>query len=181
MRVRRRREERCTLEFSLTRRVHQTVGIMVWSAITYRSRSLLVFVRGNMNGQRYVDKLVTAHILPFLRQLENPFFHQDNAHPYIARLWTVLMLMSCLLPWHFYFRILCPLNMFWRSEEDWRGRYIFRRRWKLFSTINFGRHKSLLVTFCDLNVLLLSTYSSWFWHVLKLCTRSPDFETCGEI
>lgn len=35
--------------------VRQTVGIMVSAAITYRSRSRLVFARNNTNVQRNVD------------------------------------------------------------------------------------------------------------------------------
>lgn len=85
MRVRRRRGERRNVEFSVARHVHQTVGIMVWGAITYGSRSRLVFIRGNMNAQRYVDEVVEPHILPFLQQLEDPLFQQDNARPHIAR------------------------------------------------------------------------------------------------
>jgi len=33
-----------------------TVGVMVWGAIAYGSRSPLIFIRGNMNAQRYIQE-----------------------------------------------------------------------------------------------------------------------------
>lgn len=48
-------------------------------------RSRFVFVRGNINAQRYVDKVVEPHILPFPQQLEDPSFQQHNASTHITR------------------------------------------------------------------------------------------------
>lgn len=66
MRVRRRHGEHRNVQFSVERHVHRTVGVMVWGAITYGSRSHLALIRGNMNAQRYVDEVVEPQILPFL-------------------------------------------------------------------------------------------------------------------
>lgn len=84
-RVRRRRGERRQMQFAHERDVHRTVGVMVWGAISYGSRSPLVFVRGNLNAQRYVDEVMTPYLLPYIQTLENPIFQQDNARPHIAR------------------------------------------------------------------------------------------------
>lgn len=63
-RVRRRRGERRDPQFFGERHVHHTVGIMVWGAITYGSRSPLVFIRGNMTAVRYIQEVVEPHVLP---------------------------------------------------------------------------------------------------------------------
>lgn len=84
-RVRRRRGERRVPQFFVERHVHRTVGIMVWGAIAYGSRSPLVFIRGNMTAQRYIQEIVEPHLLPYLRTLPNPTFQQDNARPHVAR------------------------------------------------------------------------------------------------
>lgn len=84
-RVRRRRGERRNPQFSVERHVHRTVGVMVWGAIAYGSRSPLVFIRGNMTAQRYIQDVVETHVLPYLRTLGNPLFQQDNARPHVAR------------------------------------------------------------------------------------------------
>ncbi|CAH1978256.1 unnamed protein product [Acanthoscelides obtectus] len=55
-RVRRRRGERRNPQFFVERHVHHTVGVMVWGAIAYGFRSPLIFIRGNMNAQRYIHE-----------------------------------------------------------------------------------------------------------------------------
>ena len=80
-----RRNERCDLQFSVERHVHRTVRNMVWKAIACGNRSPLLVIRGNMTAQRYIHKVVEAHVLPYLRTLLNPLFQQDNARPYVAR------------------------------------------------------------------------------------------------
>ncbi|CAH1982491.1 unnamed protein product [Acanthoscelides obtectus] len=51
--------------------------VMVWGA--YGSRSPLIFIRGNMNAQRYIHEVLEPHLLPYLDTLADPTFQQDNA------------------------------------------------------------------------------------------------------
>ncbi|CAH1967194.1 unnamed protein product [Acanthoscelides obtectus] len=81
-RVRRRRDERRNPQFFVERHVHHTVGGMVWGAIAYGSRLPLIFIRGNMNAQRYIHEVLEPHILPYLDTLADPTFQQDNARPH---------------------------------------------------------------------------------------------------
>ncbi|RZC37901.1 DDE 3 domain containing protein [Asbolus verrucosus] len=83
--VRKRHGERRDPQFSVERHVHRTVGVMVWGGIAYRSRSHLIFIRGNMTAQRYIREVVESHVLPYLRTLRNPLFQQDNARPHVAK------------------------------------------------------------------------------------------------
>ncbi|CAH2018799.1 unnamed protein product, partial [Acanthoscelides obtectus] len=84
-RVRRRRGERRNPQFFVERDVHHTVAVMVWGAIAYGSRSPLIFIRGNMNAQRYIHEVLEPHLLPYLDTLADPTFQQDNARPHVAR------------------------------------------------------------------------------------------------
>ncbi|CAH2017414.1 unnamed protein product [Acanthoscelides obtectus] len=65
VRVRRRRGERRNPQFFVERHVHHTVGVMVWGAKAYGSRSPLIFIRGNMNAQRYIHEVLEPHLLPY--------------------------------------------------------------------------------------------------------------------
>lgn len=49
-RVRRLRGERRNLDLALQRHTALTPGVMVWGAISYNSRSPLVFIEGNLNA-----------------------------------------------------------------------------------------------------------------------------------
>ncbi|CAH1996982.1 unnamed protein product [Acanthoscelides obtectus] len=97
-RVRRRRGERRNPQFSVERHVHHTVGVMVWGAIAYGSRSPLIFIRGNMNAQRYIHE---PHLLPYLDILADLTFQQDNARPHVARVTIDFFQHNdvTLLPW----------------------------------------------------------------------------------
>lgn len=103
-RVRRRRGERHDIGFVVERHVHRTVGVMVWGAIAYGSRSPLLFIRGSMTAARYVNEVLQATLLPYLddRPLRpQVLFQQDNARPHIARQ-TMDFLQQAgvnLLPW----------------------------------------------------------------------------------
>lgn len=87
-RVYRRRNERfapCTIT--------QTVGyqggsIMVWGAISYEGRTdLVVFNRGSVNAQRYVEEVLQDHVVPFAPFIGDNFrLMHDNARCHTARL-----------------------------------------------------------------------------------------------
>ncbi|CAH1993234.1 unnamed protein product [Acanthoscelides obtectus] len=100
-RVRRRRGERRNPQFFVERHVRHTVEVMVWGAIAYGSRSPLIFIRGNMNAQRYIHEVLEPHLLPYLDTLADPTFQQDNARPHVARVTIDFFQHNdvTLLPW----------------------------------------------------------------------------------
>ena len=61
---------------------------MVWAGISATAKTDLVFIDGNLNGQRYINEVLTHHVLPFLRQMPvpDPIFQDDNARPHRARI-----------------------------------------------------------------------------------------------
>ena len=63
----------------IPRVAYQGGGIMVWAGIS---------ASANLNGQRYIDEVLTPHVLPFLRQMPvaDPIFQDDNDRPHRARI-----------------------------------------------------------------------------------------------
>ncbi|CAH2001844.1 unnamed protein product [Acanthoscelides obtectus] len=114
-RVRRRRGERRNPQFFVERHVHHTVGVMVWGAIAYGSRSPLIFIRGNMNAQRYIHEVLEPHLLPYLDTLADPTFQQDNARPHVARVTIDFFQHNdvTLLPWPLRSPDLSPIEHVW--------------------------------------------------------------------
>ena len=60
-------------------------GLMVWAGIAYGHRTPMVFIDGRLTAQRYVDLILRAIVVPFIRQ-HNVTFQQDNARAHVARL-----------------------------------------------------------------------------------------------
>ncbi|CAH1958407.1 unnamed protein product [Acanthoscelides obtectus] len=114
-RVRRRRGERRNPQSFVERHVHHTVGVMVWGAIAYGSRSPLIFIRGNMNAQRYIHEVLEPHLLPYLDTLADPTFQQDNARPHVARVTIDFFQQNdvTLLPWPPISPDLSPIEHVW--------------------------------------------------------------------
>ncbi|CAH1978124.1 unnamed protein product [Acanthoscelides obtectus] len=114
-RVRRRRGERRNPQFFVERHVHHTVGVMVWGAIAYGSKSPLIFIRGNMNAQRYIHEVLEPHLLPYLDTLADPTFQQDNARPHAARVTIDFFQHNdvTLLPWPPRSPDLSPIEHVW--------------------------------------------------------------------
>ena len=61
---------------------------MVWAGISATAKTDFVFIDGNLNGQRYIDEVLTPHLLAFLRQMPvaDPIFQDDNAKPHQTRI-----------------------------------------------------------------------------------------------
>ena len=72
-------------KFSVQRHAALTGNLMVWWAICHGSRSPLVIIPGTLNAIRYINNVTEPVLLPFLQELENSIFQQDNARPHTAR------------------------------------------------------------------------------------------------
>ncbi|GFX64531.1 transposable element Tc1 transposase [Trichonephila clavipes] len=101
IRVKRYTGERCFPECVIERRSGLTPGVMVWGAISYHGRSILLRVEGNLNSNRYVREELQPEVIPFLQGIPETIFQQDNARPHVAK--TVRDFCSAqhmqLLPW----------------------------------------------------------------------------------
>ena len=77
-RVQRRPGERHLPECIRPQHTGPTSGFMVRRAISYNSRSHLVFLQGKVNRARYIAQVVNPVLLPFLRQEGNVLFQQET-------------------------------------------------------------------------------------------------------
>ena len=59
---------------------------MVWAGISYGYRTQLVVTDGNLNAQKYRDRVLAPHVVPLLQnQGVISVFQQDNARPHVSR------------------------------------------------------------------------------------------------
>ncbi|UYV71962.1 hypothetical protein LAZ67_9001366 [Cordylochernes scorpioides] len=86
LRVWRRCGERSNPAAIVERPTVRQRGIMVWGAIAYDSRSPLLRIQGTMTAQRYVDDVLRPVTLPYLQEVPNALYQQDNARPHTARI-----------------------------------------------------------------------------------------------
>lgn len=74
--------------FDVCVREHDRYGggsVMFWGGIMRNSRTDLVRVNGTLTGQRYVQEILTPHVLPAAQTYGAMFvFQQDNARPHTA-------------------------------------------------------------------------------------------------
>ena len=74
-RVRRPRGESSEINFAIERHIHRIVGVMVWGAIGYGSRSPLIYVYVlYMTAVRYIDDVLQPGSLPYIEYLQNVLF-----------------------------------------------------------------------------------------------------------
>ncbi|GFU18640.1 transposable element Tcb2 transposase [Trichonephila clavipes] len=99
VRVWRRPGKRNNSPHTVLRHTAHTIGVMVWGAIAYDSRSTLIVMRGILTSQRYVDDILRPHVGPFLNGLPGAIFQQDNARPHTARVAQDFLRHFQTLPW----------------------------------------------------------------------------------
>ena len=61
-------------------------SVMVWAGTNYGYRTQLVVIDGNLNAQKYRDRVLAPHIVLLLQNHGViSVFQQDNARPHVAR------------------------------------------------------------------------------------------------
>ena len=74
---------------------------MVWGGLSWRYRTPLVIIEGNLTSRRYIDEVLELVVVPLLQNYADvTLYQQDNASPHSARLtkyflffWTKKMCM----------------------------------------------------------------------------------------
>ncbi|KFM76542.1 Transposable element Tc1 transposase, partial [Stegodyphus mimosarum] len=108
-RVWRRPEQWCDTNLTVFRQTGRQPEMMVWSAISFHSRTPLVVIRRNLTPQRYIDEVLRPVVLPFMSRHSGLTFQQDN-----ARLHTAHVSTACrTLPWPARWPDLFPIEHVW--------------------------------------------------------------------
>ncbi|GFX11899.1 transposable element Tc1 transposase [Trichonephila clavipes] len=90
--------QRADLEFTIARPTGPQSGIIVWSAISFDSRTPLVIIRGTLTPQRCVDDILRTVLLPFLLQHLGFIFQKIRPdHMWHVLLGSVLQLVKYFL------------------------------------------------------------------------------------
>lgn len=91
-------------------------AVMVWAGISRDARTPLVFIQGNLTAQRYIDEVLTPHVIPFMEQHgQLQTLQHDNARPHAARITREFLEHEEIqvMPWVPYSPDLNPIEHLW--------------------------------------------------------------------
>ncbi|GBM84571.1 hypothetical protein AVEN_33845-1 [Araneus ventricosus] len=80
--VRRSPDERLQPTCLPSRHTGPTPGVMVWGAISYDSRSILVVIPLTLTENLHVSLMIQSFVLPFMNSIQGGVFQQDNSGPH---------------------------------------------------------------------------------------------------
>ena len=106
-------------DVNVVNRVPQGGGeVMVWADISYGQRTQLLFINGNLNAQRYRDKILRPICVPFIHRLHLMFQH-DSAQAHVARICTQFLEVENVpvLPWLAYSPDMSAFEHVWDALE----------------------------------------------------------------
>ena len=67
-------------------------SLMVWGGIFLNNKTDLIFIRGNLTAERYVEEVVQNHSLPFAHEIGPDFvLMQDGARAHNSRASTCFL------------------------------------------------------------------------------------------
>ncbi|GFV03686.1 transposable element Tc1 transposase [Trichonephila clavipes] len=80
--VRRSQGERLQRNCLRRRHTGQTLGVIVWGAISYGSRSTLVVIPNTLITNLYFSLVLKTIVLRFMNSIQGEVFQQDNTRPH---------------------------------------------------------------------------------------------------
>ena len=118
-RVWRRTGERNAGVTVVRRAVPVSGGVLVWTGYSHGHRTQLHAIVDNLNAARYRDEILRPIVLPFVRQ-DNTIFHHDNARPHVTRVCREYLddENTRLLDWSAYYPDLCPIEYVWNVIDQ---------------------------------------------------------------
>ena len=125
----------CTGEVTLGRQECDGVGGLSW-----RYRTPLVVIEGNLTSRRYIDEVLEPVVVPFLQNhADVTLYQQDNASLHSARLTTDFLGQNNVqvLPWPAFSPDLSPIEHLWDKlgRRVFDGRHNTHNRQQLIQTL----------------------------------------------
>ncbi|GFY11189.1 transposable element Tcb1 transposase [Trichonephila clavipes] len=99
--------------FALKWHTTATAAVMVWSSISYNTRSPLVLILGTLKALWYAHDILQPLMLPLMQRLPGSTFQQDNARPHTARVSQDCLLTVTTPPLPARFPDLSPIKHIW--------------------------------------------------------------------
>ena len=92
--------------------------VMVWAGISYRQRTQLYFINGNLNAQRHRGEILSPIVVPFIHR-HHLMFQHDNALPHVAKICTLFLEAANdpILPWPAYSPDMSPIEHVWDAMD----------------------------------------------------------------
>ena len=70
-------------------------SLMVWGGISLNNKTDLIFIRGNLTAERYVEEVVQNHILPFAHEIGPDFvLTQGGARAHTSRVTYIVCIFG---------------------------------------------------------------------------------------
>ena len=115
-------------------------SVMVWGGISWRHRTPLVLIDGNLTARRYIDEVLEPVVVPFLHNnADVTLFQQDNARPHSARVTMDFLRQNNVqvLPWPAFSPDLSPIEHLWDQlgRRVFDGRHHIHTRQQLFQAL----------------------------------------------
>ena len=91
-------------------------SVMIWGAFSFRERTPLHVINGNLNGNRYLREIIGPLVLPYLQRVGvGAVFQDDNARPHRARVVTDFLRQNNVnrMDWPAYSPDLNPIEHAW--------------------------------------------------------------------
>ncbi|MEW8547315.1 MAG: transposase [Candidatus Thiodiazotropha sp.] len=115
-------------------------SVMVWGGISWRYRTPLVVIEGNLTARRYIDEVLQPVVVPFLRNhVDVMLFQQDNARLHSARLTRYFLENNNthVLPWSAFSPDLSHIEHLWDlGRRVFDGRRHIHNQQQLIEVLN---------------------------------------------
>ena len=106
-------------DFNIVNRVpYGGGGVMVWTGISYGQQTQFHFIDGNVNAQRYRDKILRPIVVSFICRHPLMFQH-DNARLHVTKICTEFLEAENgpVPPWPAYLPAISPIERVWNALD----------------------------------------------------------------
>ena len=126
--------QHCLPECIIERQCGQIPGVMFWGAISYHGWSNLLWIKGNLNSNRYIREVLQSELISFFQGIPGTIFQKDNACLHVAKtVWDFYSNQHMqLFPWPTYSPDMLLIEYAWdlidKVSSSWSVSCSFKRQ-----------------------------------------------------